>query len=114
MPSDSSSLDHLVTKKIIADRYGVSVRTITAWMRRRIIPYLKPSERTVRFDPTLCDIAIRAFEFKSIFDPTIQEELGRAELENDGKPLRIAGELGITPIKPEPGQSDGSAPGPKT
>jgi hypothetical protein len=114
MPSDSSSSDHFVTKKIIADRYGVSVRTINTWMRRRLIPYLKPSERTVRFDPALCDIAIRAFEFKSIFDQTIREELGRTALENGDRPLRIAGELGITPIGPEPGQRDGSAPRSKT
>jgi hypothetical protein len=67
----------LLSKSALAKRYGVCVRTITAWMTRRILPFYKLSHKVVRFDAAKCDIAIEVFERKSLFDPEIREELAR-------------------------------------
>lgn len=37
-------------KKLLAERLGVSVRTIDNWVSQRIIPYLAPSPRLHLFD----------------------------------------------------------------
>ena len=96
----------LVSKKVIAARYGISTRTINNWMRRRIIPFVKMSARMVRFDPEVCDLVLKSHEYKSIFDEEIQAELGRIEAANPGGTLILQGELGITPIKPTGGQKN--------
>lgn len=73
-------VDHvelLLSKKEIALRYGVSVRTVTQWMRRRILPYIKMSHKVVRFDPRKCDIALEIFETKSLFDAEIKTTLAK-------------------------------------
>ncbi len=55
----------LIDKVSIANRYQVSIRTITDWMSNGTLPYLKMGTRTVRFDPEDCDRAIRErFEVK--------------------------------------------------
>jgi excisionase family DNA binding protein len=54
----------LVNKRNIADRYGVSERTIQDWMEKGIIPYYKPGY-LVRFDPAECDEAIGRFRKSS-------------------------------------------------
>ena len=103
MPPDSQPSRQLVTKKVIAARYGVSIRTINSWMRRRIIPYIKPSQKMVRFDPEICDIVIKSYEFKSIFDQTIKEEVARKLAENGRKPFLFQAELGVPPVQPAGG-----------
>ena len=102
----ASKSHHLVSKKEIAARYGVSVRTITAWMRRRILPYTKLSSRLVRFDPEICDIVLQTHEHKSIFDQTIQEELGRLASTNPEAANKLQVELGVDPIKPVGGEKN--------
>ena len=67
----------LVTKQALATRYGVCVRTISYWMRRRIVPFIKLSPKVVRFDVVKCDVAIEVFETRSICDPEIRAELAR-------------------------------------
>jgi len=47
-----------LNKHELARRYGVSVRSITNWMSNGLIPYLKISERMIRFDPFECDSAL--------------------------------------------------------
>ncbi len=54
------------TKGQIAERYAVSIRTIDNWMRDRKIPYVKLSERMVRFKIENCDEALQTLEVKAI------------------------------------------------
>lgn len=49
------------TKRQIADYYGCDVRTITNFMRRRILPYVKTG-RFVRFNIIECDQAMERFK----------------------------------------------------
>jgi hypothetical protein len=88
MPSNN-----LVTKAVIAQRYGVSTRTINSFMRRRVLPFVKLGGRTVRFDVEACDIAISQYEFRSIFDRNIRDELQRRKEMNGGKPLAVEKDL---------------------
>jgi hypothetical protein len=54
----------IVKKPEIAARYSVSVRQVTNWMQRRILPYIKDG-RIVRFDTRECDKAIAALQVQS-------------------------------------------------
>lgn len=57
-----------VTKKDLANRYGVAVRTVNAWMTKGIIPYVKPTARMVRFHIERVDEALlQQFEFNRRF-----------------------------------------------
>ena len=58
------SVGKLVNRDEIAARYSVSLRTITNWEQRRILPYIKIG-RLVRFDTERCDRALATFEIKS-------------------------------------------------
>ena len=107
MPDNSSNHARLLTKKAIAERYAVSIRTITTWMQRKIIPFMKPSEKMVRFDPVQCDIALKAFETKSIFEQSIQEETGRLMAQHPERKFRFPEELGIIPVNPTGGERQG-------
>ena len=100
----------LVTKKTIAARYGVSIRTVNNWMRRRILPFTKMSSRMVRFDVEICDLVLKSHEYKSIFDQTIREELGRLEASNPGETLILQGELCVSPVKPTSTQLNAEKP----
>jgi hypothetical protein len=93
----------LVTKKTIAARYGVSIRTVNNWMRRRILPYTKMSSRMVRFDVEVCDLVLKSHEYKSVFDQTIREELCRREAASPGETLILQGELSVSPVNPTGG-----------
>ncbi len=44
MPNDS-----LVTAERVADHFGVSVSTVNAWVRKRLIPFVRVTRKTVRF-----------------------------------------------------------------
>ena len=46
----------------IAKYYMVCERTITDWMSRGILPYLKPSYKMLRFETTECDEALKRFK----------------------------------------------------
>jgi predicted site-specific integrase-resolvase len=46
----------------IAKHYAVCPRTITDWMSRGRIPYLKLSYKMLRFDPAECDAALEKFK----------------------------------------------------
>jgi hypothetical protein len=52
------------TKEGIAARYAVSVRTVTNWQRKRILPYSLVG-RVARFNVHSCDKAVAAFEVQS-------------------------------------------------
>jgi hypothetical protein len=54
-----------VKKPQIAARYKVSVRQVTNWMRRKILPYNK-DRRIVRFNIHLCDKAMEAMQVQSV------------------------------------------------
>jgi hypothetical protein len=62
-------------------------------MRRRVLPFVKLGGRTVRFDVEACDIAISQYEFRSIFDRNIRDELQRRKEMNGGKPLAVEKDL---------------------
>jgi hypothetical protein len=64
-------------------------------MKRRVLPFHKLGGRTVRFDPVACDIAISAYEYRSIFDKNIRQELERRQAMNDGRPLALQRDLGL-------------------
>jgi excisionase family DNA binding protein len=49
------------SKTQLADRLGVSTRTISQWMAANRIPYCKPTERIVRFIPAEVDAALVKF-----------------------------------------------------
>lgn len=39
----------LVTSRVVAARFGVTVTTVRRWVRENRIPYVRLSRRTVRF-----------------------------------------------------------------
>lgn len=82
-----NSVDSLVDKKEIARRYGVCLRTVTEWMRKRVIPYVKVSAKIVRFDSEKCDIALERFEVKSICDKEIRAELAARRTRGSVPPI---------------------------
>lgn len=47
-PTSAEADAAAITKQQLAERLGVSVRTVEQWMHRRIIPYIKPG-KAVRF-----------------------------------------------------------------
>jgi excisionase family DNA binding protein len=47
-----------IDKQILADRYGVRVRTINRWMHNGWIPFIKIG-KVVRFDPGQVDAALK-------------------------------------------------------
>jgi excisionase family DNA binding protein len=55
---------YLSNKKEVALHLGIGVRTVTDWMRRRILPYTKVG-RMVRFYLPDCELALKKFEVKS-------------------------------------------------
>jgi hypothetical protein len=61
-------------------------------MKRRVLPFTKMSGRMVRFDPEECDIALAAYQYRSLFDANIREELARRRAMY-GKPLKLEEEL---------------------
>lgn len=51
----------LVTKRHLAERYAVSPRTITSWLRTRRLPHYRLNARCLRFDVDACDRALDGF-----------------------------------------------------
>jgi len=49
----------------IAEYYGRSIRCISNWKRKRVIPFVKQG-RNVLFHVQKCDKALEAFEIKSV------------------------------------------------
>ena len=65
---DSLSTEpHFISKRELARRYSVSVRTVQSWVARRIIPYIRMgggpdgAGGMLRFNPRACDAAISRF-----------------------------------------------------
>ena len=52
------------SKKEIAAHFGIGLRTVTDWMRRRLIPFTKVGH-VVRFNLSDCESAIRKYEVRS-------------------------------------------------
>jgi hypothetical protein len=58
---------HLISKRELAKRYSVSLRTIQSWVARRIIPYIRVggdpagTGGMLRFNPRACDAALSRF-----------------------------------------------------
>ena len=50
----------LVTAERIADRFGVSVGTVNAWVRKRLIPFVRVTRKTVRFSLAEVEAALRS------------------------------------------------------
>jgi hypothetical protein len=61
-------------------------------MQRRVLPFTKMSGRMVRFDVEECDIALAAYQYRSLFDANIRNELARRRAMH-GKPLKLEEEL---------------------
>ena len=57
---------HFADKQTLAERYGVSPRTITNWMRADLLAFFK-IRRVVRFDVAACDAALRQHGFTNHF-----------------------------------------------
>ena len=49
----------------IAERYGISLRSVDNLRRRRILPHVKIGG-IIRFDVEACDKAFKAFELKAV------------------------------------------------
>lgn len=50
----------LVTAERIGDRFGVSVGTVNAWVRKRLIPFVRVTRKTVRFSLAEVEAALRS------------------------------------------------------
>lgn len=50
--------DYLTTEQL-AERFGVNVTTIRAWVRAGRIPFFRPSRRVIRFNLADVEAAIR-------------------------------------------------------
>jgi hypothetical protein len=61
---DSEEAKEWCTKRQVSSHFGVGVRTITNWMQRRILPYVKIGG-VVRFHLPDCEAAMRKFEIPS-------------------------------------------------
>lgn len=48
----------------MAEYYACDIKTISNWMRRRILPFVKV-RRLVRFDVTECDRALQKYKRRS-------------------------------------------------
>jgi len=55
------------TKREIAAHYQCNIRTITKFMKRKILPFEKEGRR-VRFDLAACDRAMAKYRSKTLFD----------------------------------------------
>jgi hypothetical protein len=55
------------TKAEMAEHFRCHIRTITKYMKRRILPYAKLG-RWVRLDLAKCDKAMKKFERRGIYD----------------------------------------------
>lgn len=53
-------------KRLLAQRYGVSQRTITNWMSAGLLAFFKV-RRVLRFDIPACDAALRQHGFTNHF-----------------------------------------------
>ena len=51
-------------KKEVAAHFGIGLRTVTDWMRRRLIPFVKVGH-VVRFNLSDCETAIRNYQVNS-------------------------------------------------
>ena len=60
-----STLSDLFNRKQIADYIGVSERTVSNMMRKRLIPVLKIG-KTVRFDPPKIKAVLEKYEIEAI------------------------------------------------
>ena len=58
---DANQKPGLLTKEEIAGHYSIGLRTVNAWMKKRILPYLKIG-RVVRFSLADCDAALSKFK----------------------------------------------------
>jgi DNA-binding transcriptional MerR regulator len=49
----------LTTTRIVADHFGVHPETVRIWVRKGIVPYFRPTARTIRFDLNEVERALR-------------------------------------------------------
>lgn len=63
-PAANPSKRPWVSKKALAEHCNVTVGCIDKWMKQRRIPYLKLSNRLVRFNLEDCDAALRKYEVR--------------------------------------------------
>lgn len=59
----------MLTKLELARTYKVSVRTVSYWMKRRTIPFVRIGN-VVRFDPKKVEEALAAYTVKPIGENT--------------------------------------------
>ena len=52
------------SKQEIALHFGIGLRTVTDWMKRRILPFVKVGH-VVRFHVPDCEVAVRKYQIKS-------------------------------------------------
>ena len=65
LPSPAIPIDRLLNKRQVAEKCGISMRTLDDWVKGRKIPCIKIG-RVVRFNWPAVEIALRKFERKSI------------------------------------------------
>ena len=57
---------HLITKKELAKRLSVSIRTIEGWMQSGRVPFYRISPRCVRFEPEQVLAQLSAYEVTAV------------------------------------------------
>lgn len=62
--SDTTTQPKWHNKKQVAAHFGIGLRTVTDWMRRRLIPFTKVGN-VVRFNLSDCEGAIRKYQVNS-------------------------------------------------
>jgi excisionase family DNA binding protein len=61
-----AGIESLPDRKAIAQRYGISTRTVDRWIAEKRIPHLKLGARTVRFKWPDVEAALSRFKIQEI------------------------------------------------
>jgi hypothetical protein len=56
----------ILTRRDLATRYQVGIRTIDRWVAEKRIPVLRFSKRCLRFEADECDAALRRFTVEEV------------------------------------------------
>jgi predicted site-specific integrase-resolvase len=65
-PDEKAAVDEYVSKQAILLRYGISERTLTTWIRKKKIPYLRISPRSFRYRISDVERALKRLQVNEV------------------------------------------------